>query len=77
MHHNVMLTADNQTYGTGKDKGITNGIIVEAGMYEVPLSLKRDAEPHYDIDPLEATYAVPNEYEYATWGPNEEMVHNT
>lgn len=45
-------------------------------MYEVPLSLKRDAEPHYDIDPLEATYAVPNEYEYATWGPNKEMVHS-
>ena len=41
-------------------------------MYEVPLSLKRDTEPNYDLS--ESTYAVPNVYEYATLGPNEEMV---
>ena len=41
-------------------------------MYEIPLSLKRDAEPKYDLS--ESTYAVPSVYEYATLGPNEEMV---
>ena len=28
--------------------------------------------PNYDLS--ESIYAVPNVYEYATWGPNEEMV---
>lgn len=65
----VYAHVDNQTYGTG-DKG--NGNIVEAGVYEVPLSLKRDAEPNYDLS--ESMYAVPNVYEYATWGPNKETV---
>ena len=46
--------------------------MVEASVYEVPLSLKRDAEPNYDLS--ESMYAVPNVYEYATWGPNEETV---
>ena len=71
MHHMHACTADNITYGTGEVKGNRSNI-VEAGMYEVPLSLKRDAEPNYDLS--ESMYAVPNTYEYATWGPNEEMV---
>ena len=64
-----MYTADNITYGTGEYKEKN---IVEAGMYEVPLSLKRDPEHNYDLS--ESSYAVPNVYEYATLGPNEEMV---
>ena len=63
-------TADNITYGIGGDK--ENGNVVEAGVYEVPLSLKRDTEPTYDLSG--SIYATPNVYEYTTLGPNEEMV---
>ena len=64
-------TADNITYGIGGDKENGNNV-VEAGVYEVPLSLKRDTESTYD--PSGSIYATPNVYEYATLGPNEEMV---
>ena len=46
---------------------------MEAGVYEVPSSLKRDTEPTY-YDLSGSIYATPNVYEYATHGLNEEMV---
>ena len=72
---------DNLTYGTGANNGTIS--ILEASTYEVPVNSSasagavtrqavRTAEPEYDL--TESTYAVPNVYEYATLGPNEQMV---
>ena len=72
--------ADNLTYGTGKDTA-NNGQIpsIEPSTYEVPVSISASTvtqdvktEPEYEI--TESTYAVPHVYEYATLGPNEQMV---
>ena len=75
---------DNLTYGTGNDIA-NNGQIpsLEPSTYEVPVSSSANAsagavtwyaktEPEYEI--TESTYAVPHIYEYATLGPNEQMV---
>ena len=55
--------------------------MLEASTYEVPMNNSACSravtqpartEPKYDL--TESTYAVSNVYEYATLGPNEQMV---
>ena len=55
--------------------------ILEANTYEVPTNnsacsraMTQPARTEPEYDHTESTYAVPNVYEYATLGPNEQMV---
>ena len=77
----TIFAADNITYGTGENNNMLNNgktLILEAGTYEVPVgstgtSQAINIEPEY-YELIESTYAVPNVYEYATLGPNDEKV---
>ena len=78
----VYNIADNITYGTGEDMS-NNGKapVLEAGTYEVPMNSTASAvtqatmktEPQY-YELTESTHAIPNMYEYATLGANDEKV---
>lgn len=63
-------------YGTGEETAnVETTHAMEASTYEVPVSTtQEDRNTNHESDLTGSTYSAPNVYEYATFGPNEEMV---
>ena len=64
-----MHNTDNMVYG----KGCKNPTVLEDSLYEVPVDTMQHAEKN-EQELVGLTDADPHPYEYATLGPNEEMV---
>lgn len=69
---------DNITYGVGNSEKAIDGVAGDHGNnihYEVPVdgTMNKSGDNEYDMSG--AIYAVPNEYEYATFGPNEMVMY--
>ena len=75
----MTLYADNLTYGAGIEGKVNKRMTgdmetAKITLYETPLqSQDKHSETEYEV--AGSTYAVPNVYEYATFGPDKMVIN--